>query len=227
MNSERRGVSLFGPLLLIAFGVLFLLNNMGVIAVDVWELLFRFWPVLLIAAGLDILLGRRTGVGAVIALLVILVLAGGGLWFGGIGNVNAGNLPSQTIRQNLEDAEKAVVTISPGVSRLTVGGFLTAGQLIQGEIQGRQRIALMEIAQHNLLFRLTSDRGIVDFGNIQLELIFLVQPLKGSSLGCIGIGQECFIDSDGFEKGKEFAHGHVYGCQGRKMGGTCRGSQGR
>lgn len=135
MNSERRGISLFGPLLLIALGVLFLLNNMGVIAVDVWEMLFRFWPVLLIAAGLDILLGRRTGVGAVIALLVILILAGGGLWFGGIGNVNAGNLPSETIRQNLEDAEKAVVTISPGVSRLTVGGFLATGQLIQGEIR--------------------------------------------------------------------------------------------
>jgi len=135
MHSERRGVSLFGPLLLIALGVLFLLNNMGVIAVDVWDLLFRFWPVLLIAAGLDILLGRRSGVGAVIALLVILTLAGGGLWFGGIGNINTGNATSESIRQALTDAEKAVVTLAPGVSRLTVGGFLTAGQLIQGEIQ--------------------------------------------------------------------------------------------
>ncbi|WP_299029322.1 DUF5668 domain-containing protein [uncultured Thermanaerothrix sp.] len=51
MDAKRP--SLFFPLLLIAVGVIFLLNNLEVIRVNGWEIVLRYWPVLFIIGGLD------------------------------------------------------------------------------------------------------------------------------------------------------------------------------
>ncbi|MGH2592056.1 MAG: LiaI-LiaF-like domain-containing protein [Anaerolineae bacterium] len=48
--------SIFWPLLLIVVGVLLLLGNFNLIAINPWLLIRDYWPLLLIAAGLDILL---------------------------------------------------------------------------------------------------------------------------------------------------------------------------
>lgn len=52
-----RGKSLFWGLVLILLGALFLLQNSGVLAIDVWEL---FWPLLLIILGLSVLFRRAS-----------------------------------------------------------------------------------------------------------------------------------------------------------------------
>jgi len=57
------------PLILIAGGVLFLLGNLGVVDAPTWETVARFWPVLLIALGLDLATGRSS-VGRAISRLV-------------------------------------------------------------------------------------------------------------------------------------------------------------
>jgi hypothetical protein len=59
----RRG--LFWPLILIAIGAAFLLNNLGLLGPNAWDTLVRFWPVILIAFGLDHLVRRRGLVGPV------------------------------------------------------------------------------------------------------------------------------------------------------------------
>ena len=48
----RTGPRLFWPIILIGVGVIFLLNNLGVITGSPWEVIWRLWPVLLIALGL-------------------------------------------------------------------------------------------------------------------------------------------------------------------------------
>lgn len=71
---NRNGI--VGPSLLIGLGLIFLLNNFGFIIVDVWQMIFSLWPLLLIAIGFDILIGRRSwllsllGVGVVLLILV-------------------------------------------------------------------------------------------------------------------------------------------------------------
>ena len=55
---ERRGPPLFG-LLLVALGVVLLLQNLDVIDWDLWTEIWRFWPVLLVAIGANLILGRR------------------------------------------------------------------------------------------------------------------------------------------------------------------------
>lgn len=72
----RRGAVVF-PLLLIAVGVILLLNNLGRLPWTVWETLAKLSPVLLISLGLDILFGRsalRWALGIALALLVALAV---------------------------------------------------------------------------------------------------------------------------------------------------------
>lgn len=68
---HRHSTSLLGPLLLIGAGVVFLLNNLGVLPWGVWETLGRLWPLFLIAIGIDLVVGRRK---PLISLLIILGL---------------------------------------------------------------------------------------------------------------------------------------------------------
>jgi hypothetical protein len=53
------GGSLFFPILLISLGIIFLLRNMGALPGDVWDLILRLWPLILIAMGLDNILTRQ------------------------------------------------------------------------------------------------------------------------------------------------------------------------
>jgi hypothetical protein len=62
--------------LLVAFGVLLLLNTTGVVGWSIWYELWRFWPVLPILAGINMLVKRRAPL--VARAMVFLVLASSG-----------------------------------------------------------------------------------------------------------------------------------------------------
>lgn len=95
--SPRRPRSLFGPLLLIAIGILFLLRNFGVISSNAfWWWFSRYWPVLLILLGLvrlvEYMWARqsgspppRMGAGAIVVLVFFIIF---GLTTTGISRVN-------------------------------------------------------------------------------------------------------------------------------------------
>ncbi len=70
IKSYRRR-SYFGPILLIAIGLVFLAYNLGFIPGEGWETILKLWPVLLIIAGLNDLI-RREG----IAWPILLIGAG-------------------------------------------------------------------------------------------------------------------------------------------------------
>jgi hypothetical protein len=53
---ENRGV-LFA-LILLTVGALLLLNNFGFLSWDVWDTLWKFWPIIIIFWGLETILGR-------------------------------------------------------------------------------------------------------------------------------------------------------------------------
>ena len=70
IKSYRRR-SYFGPIMLIAIGLVFLAYNLGFIPGEGWESILKLWPVLLIIAGLNDLI-RREG----IAWPILLIGAG-------------------------------------------------------------------------------------------------------------------------------------------------------
>lgn len=62
-----------GAFLLIIIGILLLLTNFGFLSTNIWHVLVRFWPVLLIIMGIRIILGRNI-VSRVVSLLIILLV---------------------------------------------------------------------------------------------------------------------------------------------------------
>ncbi len=72
-QSEDRYVPIWGIFLLF-LGIVFLLQSLNFLSWGLWESLWRFWPMLIITAGLGILL-RRSNVWLVSLLIVALLLA--------------------------------------------------------------------------------------------------------------------------------------------------------
>jgi hypothetical protein len=84
---KRRQISIFGPVLLMAVGLIFLLSNLNALPGTGWNLVWTYWPVLLVIAGLDdILRGNYggailgMGLGAILLLANLGLLPGWGLW---------------------------------------------------------------------------------------------------------------------------------------------------
>ena len=74
MNARRRR-GVFWPLLLIALGLLFLLQTMGFISGVSWLAIASLWPILLILIGLDIAFAGRWPL-ATLAAEVVVIAAG-------------------------------------------------------------------------------------------------------------------------------------------------------
>jgi len=138
-----RPVNLTGPLILITLGLVFLMANLGMLGTSPWQLLWQWWPLILIIIGLEILIGvlgrwsyalsALLGVLLVIgtlALVAYLLLAGPQL---------ASSTPAYTshFTQPLGDVSRAEVKLD-----LLLGTFrasaLPAGtdNLLEGEFAG-------------------------------------------------------------------------------------------
>lgn len=130
MEAKPRRGSLIGPVILIGLGVVFLLDNLGVVHWDIWQIVFRLWPVLLIAAGLDLVVGRRSTAGTIVVILVMVGLIFAGVWL--LSDSLSGTAQTETLRQATQDAQRAEVEIDGSVGTLRVGTHDEPGVLILG-----------------------------------------------------------------------------------------------
>jgi len=129
-----RRVSLVGPVILIGLGVIFLLNSLGVLAWGVWEVIFRLWPVLLIAAGLEIILSRLSVWGSLLALVLTVAVLAGALWLLAPDLAAERMAAGEDVRQALGDASRAEVIIEPGVGSLHIEALPESANLIEGVV---------------------------------------------------------------------------------------------
>jgi hypothetical protein len=132
---KPRRTSFLGPVLLIAIGIILLLNTLGILEWSVWWTLLRLWPILLIAAGLDLLLGRYSIWGSLLAAVLVLAVLAGALWLSLDGNLGRTGLETEQIRQALEGANRAEVLVEPGVGVLRLEALPESADLIQGTIR--------------------------------------------------------------------------------------------
>jgi hypothetical protein len=139
---ERRG-SLVGPAILIALGVILLLNNLGVLAWSVWDVMFRLWPILLIAVGLDLIVGHRSIWGSLVGLAVLLAVLAGALWLFSVDIGGRQRGAAEEITQALGSAERAEVTIHRGSGSLRIQALPESANLIEGVFHpsGAEKIA--------------------------------------------------------------------------------------
>jgi len=129
-RTTRRG-GLVGPLVLIGLGVILLLNNLGVVGWDIWWTLLRIWPVFLIAAGIDLLIGRRSVWGSLVTLVLIVAVFAGGI---GLAWQPRGGetLASERITEPLGGASRAEVTIGRAVGPVRIEALIDSPNLMEG-----------------------------------------------------------------------------------------------
>ena len=128
---NRRG--LVGATVMICLGAIFLMANFGLLAIDMWSLVLQFWPILLIAIGFDIIIGRRSVLLALLGVLVVIVILVGAVWFSGF-NTSGSQITTANISQFLEGASQANVQIDTGVGEVYLTALAAGDDLIQGSI---------------------------------------------------------------------------------------------
>lgn len=143
METKARRGGIVGPLILIGLGVLFLLNNLGVVSWNVWLALWQLWPLLLIAIGLDILIGRRSLVGSLVVVVVTLLLFAGGVWYLSAQSPG-GALTPTAITQPVDKADQGDIRIDVGLGKLELGATTSPDILLEGTIELRPGERLQE-----------------------------------------------------------------------------------
>jgi hypothetical protein len=142
-----------GAVLLIGLGIVFLLSNLGYLTLNIWEMVIRLWPILLVAIGLDIAIGRRSVWGGLIGLVVVLAMLAGALWYFGVRPETGRSIVGEKISQGLEGVSKAIVDISPAVGALHIAGVPEPDGLISGTV----RVAGGEKVKQN--YTISGDTG--------------------------------------------------------------------
>jgi hypothetical protein len=129
---DRPGIA--GPVVLIGLGVVFLMNNLGLLAWSVWEVILRLWPLLFVAWGLDLMVGRRSAWGVAITLIIVLALFSGGVAM--MGNARSADGSVVVIDLPLENTHRAQITLDPGLAYLRLKDADIPGKtLLSGRVQ--------------------------------------------------------------------------------------------
>jgi len=135
---ERRRVSLVGPAILIGLGLLFLANNFGLLPGNVWAVAWRFWPLLLVLLGLEILIGRQsTLVSAIIAVVGILLIVGlvAAAVYWGWGGVPQSGITEHVV-QEMGGAESVAVSLDFPTGDLRVRALEDSPDLMDARFSG-------------------------------------------------------------------------------------------
>jgi len=163
---HRRLPSLFWPVLLIGIGVILLLQNLGVLSWDSWTTLWRFWPLLIILLGLDVLIGRRSSAGSIVSALLIVLLVAAVAFVLTVGPdipeltgwAQVPDWQNEQISYPLEGVEDAAVSIHWSSPRGSLSALRNSSNLIAGSVDYRGELdfsastqngrAMVELSSH-------------------------------------------------------------------------------
>lgn len=142
IDSLIRERGLAGPVFLIGIGIIFILSNFEVISWDVWFLVLRLWPLILVAIGLDIIIGRRSVWLSALALVFVLAILAGSLVFSGSfsseGLLTGGTgqpLEGEMISAELVGVDRAQLSLNPAIASLRIDASDSDANLIEGMIR--------------------------------------------------------------------------------------------
>ncbi len=134
VEKRRRRGGLVGPVILIALGILFLLSNLGLLGWGVWEVIIRLWPILLIAVGLDILVGRGSIWASALVVVVVLAIAAAAVLLLGPVSATGVSLTTEKMSQSLDGATRGDVEIGAGIGTLRIAAMPESDGLIEGTV---------------------------------------------------------------------------------------------
>ncbi|MCJ7511380.1 MAG: DUF5668 domain-containing protein [Anaerolineales bacterium] len=135
MTQTYRHGGIVGPTMLIGIGAVLLMDNLGRLGQSPWTVLLDLWPIILVAAGLDLAIGYRSLAGAVLAAVLSLVVLAGAI--GGLADrdgLPTENLAAEVVQVQLNGVASAKVTLAPLAASLRVGSLQDDTLLLAGKI---------------------------------------------------------------------------------------------
>jgi hypothetical protein len=205
VNSPDRYRSIFWPVLLIGFGLIWLMVNIGLLSGWSWVNLWRLWPLFLIAIGLDILIARRSAIiGALVALatlglVVVIILAGGLLGY----RSERVEVVTEQFSEPIGQAESAEVELDLSVGPTTVYALDDKDMLLDAEITHVGEIVFTISGSEAKKVRLDEqkvnfDTGWLDlFNQNNLQWNIGITPLIPVNLEIVGGVGEAELDLSG------------------------------
>ncbi len=169
LDSLLRRSEIVGPVIMFSLGGVFLLGNIGWLNWNAWDALWRLWPLLIIAVGLEIMVGRRSPWISALSVLLILAVLLGLLWFAGVGFGPLGgqSLNNDIIYQELGDTTRAEISLAPAVGQLVVDALDDSKALIEGEIsigRGQKVWSSYKVQDTTAVYTLDTRNSIPFFG---------------------------------------------------------------
>ncbi|MBN1485386.1 MAG: hypothetical protein JXA37_11760 [Chloroflexia bacterium] len=141
-SPQRRGSSLFWPLLLIIVGVILLLNSTNLLSWTVWRQLHLLWPFVLILLGVNLLLSREAGgLRRLINVAAILALVGAGIFLALTAQ------PEESTRGTLDESwplsgvEQGRVDLQLGIGELELGSLSESSDFARLNTEGSSDVS--------------------------------------------------------------------------------------
>jgi hypothetical protein len=75
-HHRKHGDGVLGGLFLVFVGTIFLLSDFGIVPSNIWDQVWKFWPVLFIVFGIRLLGGRNPVSRIIITLITLFAFAG-------------------------------------------------------------------------------------------------------------------------------------------------------
>lgn len=141
LDALFRKKEIFGPVFWIGLGGVFLLYNFGLVDWNAWNTLFRLWPFLLVMAGLEILLGRRSiwlSLPITAVMLGVLAVALGLTGF----KTPSESITVSKIEEPIRTADNAEISLSMAVGDMAIYSLEDTSTLIYGEVSAAEGVGV-------------------------------------------------------------------------------------
>lgn len=158
--------SLFWPIVLIGVGLMWLLNNVGLISAANISVVFRLWPLVLIVMGFDLLFGRKSpAVGAMIGIITVLTFIGLMLVGPALGLAANLDVQSASYSEPLDDASSAQIELDGAMGALTVSASEDSSNLFDASLNyvGEVEYQTSGQSQRVISLRQTDDNSGISF----------------------------------------------------------------
>ena len=160
MAKPRKQRGLVFPLVLVFFGLMFLLINLGVVDRAIWGQIIRFWPVLLILSGIETLL-RRSSAGVAFGTMIstaFLIIAGIALFH--LFAPQSWSTQTHAFSHSLDGASTADIVLSCSGCSMDISADSFSDDLISGRLTLRRDERLRESVRRDgdtIYFQLKSE----------------------------------------------------------------------
>jgi len=137
-----------GAIINVGIGTILVLANMGYFPWTAWEMIWKIWPIFIIAIGLQVAFKGQNLIGSIIGVFVSVLIVTGILWIA----LNSSLVGKGVINQvgfDLGNVKQASIELVPSIGSLKISSGAKSTQLLTGEITLTKEEKLVEDYETN------------------------------------------------------------------------------